>query len=71
MAKATADSEAAIAKINITKTSPSISLEKTEPVTKFKLTESKAISIDIKVTNKFFLFKRIPSNPIIKIVVFK
>jgi hypothetical protein len=71
IAKAIADSEAATAKIKITKISPVISLKKIEPVTKFKLTESKRISIDISVTNKLFLFKIIPNNPTIKRIKFK
>jgi hypothetical protein len=66
MDKTTADSEAAMAKIKITKTSPAIALKNIEPMTKFKLIESKSNSIDINVTSKFFLFKIIPSNPIMK-----
>jgi hypothetical protein len=59
MAKAIADSEAAIAKINTAKISPIKSFEKTDYDTKFKLTDNGVIAIDMSVTVSFFLFLKI------------
>ena len=58
---------AATVKINKVKTCPDRSFKYIENETKFILTANKISSILIKITIIFFLFKKIPTIPIVKI----
>lgn len=65
MANPIEDSQAAITKINIAKICPVISPKQAEKIIKFKLTERRASSSDIRTTTIFVLFKITPPTPII------
>lgn len=65
-AKPIADSEAATVKISKANNSPITSSKYSEKKIKFKLTETKMISIESRIDMRFFRLIIIPHNPLVK-----
>ena len=68
MAKPIAASAAATVSVNIANICPEISFRNTEKDIKLIFTYKSINSIDIKIIITFFLLRKIPSTPIVKMI---
>ena len=68
MAKPIAASAAATVNVSIANICPEISFRNTEKEIKFMFTDKSMSSIDIKIMITFFLLRKIPSTPIVKMI---